>query len=80
MMWDYPSSIFVADYLPASTETLRNSLRAFSSSREALRARVPAALLFSLEIEISKSQMEINNKLRICFKVWTIAILYISLI
>lgn len=30
--------------MPASTDTLRNSLRAFSISSDALRARAPAAL------------------------------------
>ena len=39
-------SITRGNYFEASTDTLRNSLRSFVSSKAALRARVPAALLF----------------------------------
>lgn len=47
-LWDGPyllEKFSVTDYFAASTETLRNSFISFESSRAALRARVPAALL-----------------------------------
>nr|DAH21393.1 MAG TPA: hypothetical protein [Bacteriophage sp.] len=50
-------------YLAASTDTLRNSFSAFSISREALRARTPAALFppcaFAALVEKSSNNAEI---------------------
>lgn len=52
-MWPEPEA-----YLEASTLAFLNSLSAFSSAREALRAREPAALLFSIKRKDSKLYTE----------------------